>query len=334
MEQKAGGLLENLRLICSNFKKYEGDLIRSYQSKTMMKETQQLLRKQFDVLAYLAQSGGEKTQREVAEATGMSLGSANRTISALNEQNYLRGTHVTEAGLAALEPYRVKRAVFLAAGFGARLVPITLNTPKPLVRVEGIRMIDTLLDAVVRAGIEEIYVVRGYLSEQFDQLLYKYPMIRFIENPLYNEANNISSALYARHLMQNAYVLEADLVLYNPALIQKYQYTSNYLGVPVKTTDDWCFETKNRIITKLKIGGIGCHHMFGISYWNAADGARLAEDIKRVFEMPGGKERYWDQVPLEYCLENYQVEVRACTFDDIIEIDTFSDLKKYDRSYR
>jgi CTP:phosphocholine cytidylyltransferase-like protein len=159
-------------------------------------------------------------------------------------------------------------------------------------------------------------------------------MIRFIENPIYNEANNISSAMCARHLLQNAYVLEADLVLYNPNLITKYQYTSNYLGVPVDVTDDWCFESKNRVITKVRVGGTNCHHMFGISYWTEMDGAKLYEDIKRVYEMPGGKERYWDQVALEYCLNHYQVEVRPCSFDDIIEIDTFNDLKKLDKAYR
>ena len=228
----------------------------------------------------------------------------------------------------------MKRAVFVAAGFGSRLVPITLNTPKPLVRVKGVRMIDTLLDAVVAAGIEEILIVRGYLGEQFDQLLYKYPNIKFIENPLYNEANNISSALLARDLLQNAYVLEADLYLSNPNLITKYQYTSNYLGVYTDYTDDWCFETKNKVITKVKVGGNDCHHMFGISYWNEVDGAKLYDDIKKVYEMPGGKERYWDQVSLEYCLPNYSVEVRECTFDDIVEIDSFADLKKIDPIYR
>lgn len=292
-----------------------------------------LTRKQFDVLACLERNGTGMTQRELAEASKMSLGSVNRTLSFLHEMGLLDEAGLTSSGFEALEPYRVKRAIFLAAGFGARLVPVTLNTPKALVRVKGVRMIDTLLDAVTNVGIEEIYIVRGYLGEQFDQLLYKYPMIRFIENPIYNESNNISSAMCARHLIQRAYVLEADLVLFNPELIQKYQYTSNFLGVPVKSTDDWCFETKNNIITKLKVGGTDCHHVFGISYWNDEDGAKLYEDIKRVYEMPGGRERYWDQVALEYCQNNYRVEVRDCTFEDIVEIDTFSDLKKIDRTY-
>lgn len=293
----------------------------------------ELTRKQFDVLVCIEHNDCELTQRELSEKTGMSLGSVNRTMSSLIEQGLVENGKLTQKGLDALEPYRVKRAVFIAAGFGSRLVPITLNTPKPLVRVNGTRMIDTLLDAVVAAGIEEIYVVRGYLGEQFDQLLYKYPGIHFIENPLYNEANNISSAMMARNLLQNAYVLEADLVLYNPELIQKYQYTSNYLGVAVDETDDWCFEVKNRVITKVMVGGTNCHHMFGISYWNAEDGAKMCQDIKTVYEMPGGKERYWDEVALRYCQKHYQIEVRNCTFNDITEIDNYSDLKKLDKAY-
>jgi CTP:phosphocholine cytidylyltransferase-like protein len=297
-------------------------------------ETKMLTRKQFDILTCLEQCKEKLNQREIAEKAAMSLGSVNRTYTSLTELGYVADGVLTEAGYAALEPYRVKRAVFIAAGFGSRLVPITLNTPKPLVRVNGVRMIDTMLDAVVAAGIEEIIIVRGYLGEQFDQLLYKYPNIKFIENPLYNEANNISSALLSRHLLQNAYMLEADLYLSNPNLITKYQYTSNYLGVPTGYTDDWCFETKNKVITKVKVGGENCHHMYGVSYWNAEAGAKLYDDIKKVYEMPGGKERYWDQVPLEYCLSNYTVEVRECTFDDIVEIDSFADLKKIDPIYR
>lgn len=295
----------------------------------------ELTKKQFDILTYIESNRDEElTQRIISSQTGISLGSVNKTIASLQELNYLQDNTITKEGLAALEPYRVKRAVLLAAGFGSRLVPITLNTPKPLVRVKGTRMIDTLLDAITAVGIEDIVIVRGYLGEQFDQLLYKYPHIKFIENPSYNETNNISSAMCARYLLQNAYVLEADLVLYNPNLITKYQYTSNYLGVPVETTDDWCFETKNKVITKVQIGGTNCHHMFGISYWNSEDGAKMAGHIQEVFNMPGGKERYWDQVALEYFIKEYKIEVRECTFEDIVEIDNYSDLKKIDKTYR
>ena len=292
----------------------------------------ELTRMQFDVLTALLERSG-MSQRALQKKTGYSLGSVNKTLHELSDAGLVDGGAVSASGLDALEPYRVKRAVIIAAGFGSRLVPVTLNTPKPLVRVNGKRIIDGILDALLAAGIEDIVIVRGYLSEQFDQLLYKYPNIKFIENPVYNEANNISSAMCARYLLQNAYLCEADLLLYNPALICKYQYCSNYLGVPVDVTDDWCFKTKNGIITKLCVGGTNCHHMFGISYWNAQDGARLAGHIEQVYNSPGGKERYWDQVALEYHLDEYKIAVRECSFDDIAEIDTYRELKQIDDTY-
>lgn len=302
-----------------------------------------LTRKQFDILAILEESNSKISQRELADMSGHGLGTVNKVVKELTECGCIEHGNLTEKALTLLEPYRVKRAVIIAAGFGSRMVPITLNTPKPLVRVHGERIIDGILDAVVKVGIEEIYLVRGYLAEQFDQLLYKYPMIKFVENPSYNEANNISSAMCVRYLLRNAYVFEADLLLHNPKLIKKYQYTSNFLGIPVERSDDWCFETKNKIIQTQKVGGellttgkngnLGLYQEVGISYWSDSDGARLAEHIKQAYEMPGGKEMYWDQVPFARFRGEYQVEVRKCCFEDIVEIDTFRELRMIDKSY-
>lgn len=292
-----------------------------------------LSKKQFDVLCVLADEQKELTQRELEEKTGHSLGSINKIIKELKDQGLVDDKRITELGLAALKPYEVKKAIFIAAGFGSRLVPITLNTPKPLVRVKGKRIIDGLIDACLEAGIEEIYIVRGYLAEQFDQLLYKYPMIKFIENPLFNEANNISSALKAKGLLSNAYVFEADLLISNPKIITKYQYSSNFLAIPTEYTDDWCFAVKDGIIQEEKVGGTDCWQMVGISYWNEEDGRKLAEDIPKIFNSPGGKERYWEQVPLVYCKDRYSVAVRQCAFEDIVEIDTFRELQQIDKAY-
>lgn len=291
-------------------------------------------KKEFDILLALTESEKSMTQREIAEKVNLSLGTVNKIVKELTESGLMAGGTITAKGLDALEPYRVKRAIFLAAGFGSRMVPITFNTPKPLVRVHGVRMIDTLLDAVVAAEIPEIIIIRGYLSEQFDQLLYKYPNIKFVENPIYNEANNIASAVCVRYLLQNAYVLEADLVLSNPKLIRKYEYSSNFLGIPVDVTDDWCVHTdSNGIITEECVGGRNCHQLVGISYWDAEAGAHLAQDLQEVYTSPGGKERYWEQTALVYKKEHYAVAIRPCSADDIVEIDSFNELKKIDPLY-
>ena len=292
-----------------------------------------ITRKQFDILDVLAAQSEPLTQRQLEEKTGYSLGTINRTVKELSELGFVSEGSITPAGLTALEPYRVKRAVFIAAGFGSRLVPVTLNTPKPLVRVNGKRLIDGLIDAVLAAGIDEIYIVRGYLAEQFDQLLYKYPMIKFIENPAFNEANNISSAMCARYLLSNAYVLEADLLIKNPLIIKKYNYTSNFLGIMKDRTDDWCLMLRDGFICEEKVGGLNCHQMVGISYWNEADGRKLSDHIKQAYDMPGGKEFYCEQVPLKVFKNEYKVAVRDCQDEDIVEIDTFRELKAIDKSY-
>lgn len=293
----------------------------------------ELTRKQFDVLESLATSKDSLSQRELEKITGYSLGTINKISKELADLGYIEKSKITAAGLDALEPYRAKRAIFIAAGFGSRMVPITLNTPKPLVRVQGKRIIDSLIDACLEAGINEIYVVRGYLAEQFDQLLYKYPMIKFLENPAYNDANNISSALVARYMLSSAYVFEADLLLSNPAIIKKYHYSSDFLAIKKDRTDDWCFTVKDGIITEEKVGGLDCWQMVGISFWNDADGHKLSQDIADIYQAPGGKERYWEQVPLVYCKDHYRVAVKECFEDDIVEIDSFKELKALDKSY-
>ncbi len=294
-----------------------------------------LSRKQFDVLEVLASHHEKLTQRDIEKLTGHSLGTVNRITKELTGLGLIRNNQITGEGIAALEPYRVKRAVFIAAGFGSRMVPITFNTPKPLVRVHGVRIIDRLIDACLAAGIHEIYIVRGYLSELFDQLLYKYPMLKFIENPAYNEANNISSSLVARYLLSNAYVFEADLLLSNPAIIKRYNYTSNFLGIRKQRSDDWALRVKDGVICEETVGAEGddVYQMVGISYWDEESGHKLSQDIQEVYQSPGGKERYWEQVPLVYKKEHYQVEIRECREEDVIEIDTFNELKAIDKTY-
>ena len=289
---------------------------------------------EFEVLVVIEREKKNLSQREISKLSKLSLGTVNKTILLLLSKKYIDEQNmITEKGLKALEPYKVKRAIFLAAGFGSRMVPITLNTPKPLVLVNGKKIIETLLDAVIKAQIPEIIIVTGYLKDQFEILLKKYPNIKLVYNDKYNEMNNISSAYAVKDYFQNSYVLESDLVLYNQDIIRKYEYRSNFLGKKVDVTDDWCLETKNGVITKEKQGGYNCYQMYGISYYDEKDGKQIAKDIDKVFNMPGGKEKYWEQVMLDVFKNNYNIFVRECQDGDIIEIDSFKELKEIDKTY-
>lgn len=249
----------------------------------------------------------------------------------LKEKN---GTASAEE-IALLEPYKIKRAVFFAAGFGSRLVPITLEKPKPLIEVHGVRIIDTLLDTVLGLGIEDITIVRGYKKEKMDELLEKYPMIKFIDNDIYNEANNISSALLVKDMFENTLILESDLVLYNQDALSKYAYQTHYLGVKMDKSDDWCFKVNDELlIESVSIGGDDVYQMVGISYWNETDGKQLGLDVEAFYNQEGGPARYWDEVSLIDFKDNYNVYVKPIGEQDIIEIDTYDELVAIDSSYQ
>ena len=293
-----------------------------------------LTQSEFDLLYQLSNIKEHLPQRQIAELLGWSLGKVNKLLKVFTDAGMYDRNAITQKGLDALEPYRVKRAIFIAAGFGSRLAPITLNTPKPMIRVNGKRIIETMLDAVAAAEIPEVVIVRGYMGEEFDLLRYKYPDLKFVENPLYNEYNNISSAMCVRFLFQNAYVMDADLILNNPDVIRKYEYSSNLLAFPAERTDDWCVTTdKSGYVDTVSVGGVDCYRMVGIFYWSQEDGAKLAEDLQDVYQSPGGKERLWEHTPLIYKKEHYKVSLRLCMETDVTEIDTFSELKRMDRSY-
>ena len=94
--------------------------------------------------------------------------------------------------------HQASKAIIMAAGKGERMHPVTEKTPKPLIRVKGQRMIESVIEALRRNGITEIYIVVGYLKEQFEELAEQWPGVQLIENPYYETCNNISSLYAAR----------------------------------------------------------------------------------------------------------------------------------------
>ncbi|PZM67274.1 sugar phosphate nucleotidyltransferase [Paenibacillus dendritiformis] len=281
-----------------------------------------LTKEQFDILVQLEQNRDAGLARNQIDQRLFHQLTSEEWVSLQVNDNIL----ITEKGLDALEIYKVKRAVFIVAGMGTRLYPFTKDRPKSLVEVNGKSMIEDMLETIHNIGIREIIIVRGYLKDKFDFLLEKYPHLIFIDNDKYEEYNNIYSAYLARDYLQNAYIIEGDLLLTNKNIIQKYQYSCNYVGVFQKKTTDWCLEIEDGRVASMKLGGQNCYLMYGVSYWDDQAGKQLQEDINKEIQLDSAKQRYWDEVPINLLNENYNIYVRPFAEGDIIEIDSTDDL--------
>lgn len=299
-----------------------------------------LNRFEFEILAYMESHGKKKySVRELGDKLCISGTKILETLERIDTKNYLDHDgdeiSVSSLGLSALEPYRAKRAIIVGAGFGSRMMPATADRPKPMVVVNGTRIIDTLLDSLVAIGITDIVIVGGYKIEKLQELLEKYPFLKIIKNTKYEVENNISSAILSREYFEGGcYFCEADLYITNPEIIRKYQYTTNFLGSWALETDDWCFKMEDGHIMEYKKGGAFCYNYYGISYWTDEDSKKLKDDWIDLYNEPDGKQLFWEFPALIQRKDKYKIEIRMCKKEDIMEIDNYYELAQIDSTYK
>lgn len=231
---------------------------------------------------------------------------------------------------------RVKQAVIMAAGSGIRLNPLTLATPKPLIRVNGVRMIDTALRALRENGIEEIYIVVGYLAEAFRPLAEEYPGVTLLFNPYYDRCNNIASLYVAREHLEDAIILDGDQIIYDPSVLAPEFDRSGYNCVWTEgETSEWLLTEQNGIVTRCsRTGGKRGWQLFSVSRWCAEDGRKLKRHLEIEFEEKRNRQIYWDDVPLFCYPEQYRLGIRPMQPGDVTEIDTLEELIAIDKSYQ
>jgi len=224
-------------------------------------------------------------------------------------------------------------AILMAAGLGSRMRPLTDTIAKPLVRVNGVPLIETVIAALEKRGVAEIYVVTGYKADQFVPLAEAHPNIRLVHNAEYATKNNINSvAVVADNMALSAcFICEADLFLPNADVLCRELTRSGYFGKMVAGfSDDWVFDTDaDGRITRVGKGGTDCFNMVGISYFRQSDAAKIASAVVEDVKKAENANLFWDEV-VDRLVKNDELDlvVHPVSSDEIIECDTIEDLKK------
>jgi len=265
-------------------------------------------------------------QRILSETSGHSLGVVNRSIKALAGAGYLdERVQLTPLAREALRARAPRNAIILAAGFGMRMVPINLSTPKALLEVNGERLIDRLITQLHEAGITDITVVVGFMKESFEYLIDEYG-VELVVNDEYASKNNISSLGLALDRLSNSYVIPCDIWCdRNP--FRRFEMYSWYM-----VSDLIDSESTVRVNRKMELVTVPedepGNGMIGIAYLLEPEAAEVRARIQALMADGRHDDSFWEAAL--YHKDRMIVQARVVHGADVVEINTYEQLRELD----
>lgn len=265
-------------------------------------------------------------QRILSEITGHSLGVVNKSIKSLILKGYLdeeiRLTKIAQCEFKAKAP---KNAIILAAGFGMRMVPINTQSPKALMEVNGEPLIERTIKQLHEVSVSDIYVVVGFMKEQFEYLIDEYG-VELIVNEEYAAKNNLHSLALAAEKLSNTYIIPCDIWCdRNP--FHRHELYSWYM-----VSDLVDNESNVRVNRKMELVSVpekqGGNAMVGISYLVEEQSNVVKERLSRLDNNSRYDGAFWEETLYEN--DRMIVQARVVHSNIVVEINTYEQLRELD----
>ena len=265
-------------------------------------------------------------QRILSESSGHSLGVVNRSIKTLIAEGYLtEDVNPTSKALHEYNTKAPKNAIILAAGFGMRMVPISLSTPKALLEVNGEPLIERLIKQLHEVGVKNITIVVGFMKESFDYLIDEYG-VQLVVNPEYAVKNNLSSLALVADRISNSYIIPSDIWCDRNPFNSHEMYSWYMVSDIFENESDVRVNRKNELV---KVGERdGGNAMVGISYLLEEDAGVIREVIKKLNSSGKYDEDFWEAAL--YHNGKMLVPARVVHASNVVEINTYEQLRELD----
>lgn len=264
-----------------------------------------------------------KKQRNLADATGYSLGLVNRSLKSLVSQGMLTAQlEPTGKALGLCSSRSPHNAIILAAGLGVRMAPINVLGPKGLLEVHGEPMVERIVKQLHEVGIFDIAIVVGFMKERFEYLIDEYG-VDLVVNTDYIARNNLWSLKLASGRISNTYIVPCDIwCSHNP--FRQHELHSWYM-----VTDASDPQSEVRVNRKLELqyvqGGTSGNAPIGIAYIDADLAPLLIERLSVLSQDPRHKCSFWE----EALRGPDRMVVNAMVWDarSVVEVNSYEQLR-------
>ncbi len=272
------------------------------------------------------------SQRDLAEATSLSLGTINSTLHKLHGKQLLDGLTITQEGMKALEPHKVDNAIIMAAGMSSRFAPLSYERPKGTLLVRGEVLIERIIRQLQEVGITDITVVVGYMKEQFLYLEDAFD-IKIVVSEWYAERNNHSTLYLIRKELANTFVVASDYYFVeNP--FEPYVYHGYYAAIYYEgyTKEHFLTVGTRDRITRITVGGTDGWGMYGHTYFDRQFSDAFSKILEDTFHLPETRNKLWEDLYADH-VRQLDLKIRRYPANAFFEFDSLDEVSGFDPDF-